>query len=240
MVITVVGAVGWLALLAWRLARREPGLAQLWRRHDRIVMWTGAMRATDPALRARAARRVEWAFDATEDLLRRILNHLRLEAGAVEAQIAPFGVGVAMARAAEMNEPSARLAGVQLRVLPSRLTALGDAALAERVLGNLLGNALRHAKAGRVLMGARRRTGRVCVWVIDDGVGVAEADLARLFDDYVQGSDHGDEIRGGFGLGLASAQRMAAAMGGGVGLERKWRRGSAFWLELPVADAKAA
>jgi signal transduction histidine kinase len=75
----------------------------------------------------------------------------------------------------------------------------------------------------------------VRLWVIDDGVGVAEADAGRLFDDYVQGSDHGDEIRGGFGLGLASARRMAGLMQGAVGLERRWRGGSAFWLELRAA-----
>jgi signal transduction histidine kinase len=56
----------------------------------------------------------------------------------------------------------------------------------------------------------------------------------------VQGSDHGDEVRGGFGLGLASARRMAQLMGGAVGLDRKWRRGSAFWLELNPSAGEAA
>ena len=77
------------------------------------------------------------------------------------------------------------------------------------------------------------------LWVIDDGVGIPEADAPRLFTDYVQGSNHGDEIRGGFGLGLASARRMAELMGAAVGLERKWTKGAAFWLELPAASAKS-
>jgi signal transduction histidine kinase len=68
---------------------------------------------------------------------------------------------------------------------------------------------------------------------------VAAADQPTLFEDYVQGSNHGDEIRGGFGLGLASARRMAELMGGQVGLEGKWLAGSAFWLELRAVDAKA-
>jgi len=89
-----------------------------------------------------------------------------------------------------------------------------------------------------VLIGARRQAGRVRLWVIDDGVGICEADAPRLFEDYVQGSNHGDEVRGGFGLGLASARRMARLMGGGVGLEPKWLNGSAFWLELDAAEAK--
>ena len=198
-----------------------------------------AMRSREPAQREAAARRVTWAFDATEQLLRQILDHLRLESGAVEPSIGPVAVGPLIARIAEMHEPAARLAGVALLAMPSRSQALGDTVLAERALGNLVANAIRHAKARRVLIGARRQAGRVRLWVIDDGVGIAEADAPRLFDDYVQGSDHGDEIRGGFGLGLASARRMAELMAGEAGLERKWTRGSAFWLELAAVEAKA-
>src|SRR4029078_1265487 len=82
--------------------------------------------------------------------------------------------------------------------MPPRLQAVADEGLAQRALGNLVGNSLRHAKGRRVLVGARRRAGRIRLWVIDDGVGVSKADAPRLFNDYAQGSDHGDEIRGGF------------------------------------------
>jgi signal transduction histidine kinase len=98
-----------------------------------------------------------------------------------------------------------------------------------------LGNAIRHARAKRILIGVRWHGGNVRVWVIDDGVGILPADLPRLFDDYVQGSDHGQEIRGGFGLGLATTLRLARLMGGDAGYEAKWVKGSAFWLELRAA-----
>jgi len=198
-----------------------------------------AMRGRDAKRRQAAAQRVTWALDSTEQLLRQMLDHLRLESGAVEAHVAPVAVGPLIARIAEMNEPAARLAGMAVLALPTRLTAFADVALAERVLGNLVANSVRHAKGSRVLVGARRHGDRVRLWVIDDGAGIAPADAEHLFDDYVQGSDHGDEIRGGFGLGLASARRMAGLMGGAVGLDAKWRGGSAFWLELNGAAAKA-
>ncbi len=189
--------------------------------------------------REAAARRVAWALDAAQDLLRRMLDHLKLEAGAITPKLRAVPVGSLIARMAEMHEPSARLAGVDIIALTSRLHAQADPDLVERALGNLVVNAIRHAKATRLLIGARRRGGRVRLWVIDDGVGIGEVDAARLFEDYVQGA-HGDEVRGGFGLGLASARRMAGLMDGAAGLEREWRGGSAFWLELPAADAKAA
>ena len=196
------------------------------------------MRSPDAPRREAAAQRVTWAFDSMAQLLRQMLDHLRLESGSVEAHLGPVAVGPLLARIAEMNEPAARLAGMAVLAVPSRLTAVADVSLTERVLGNLVGNAIRHAKGSRVLVGARRRAGQVRLWVIDDGAGIAEADADRLFDDYVQGSDHGDEIRGGFGLGLASARRMAGLMDGAIGLDLNWRKGSAFWLELNAAETK--
>jgi signal transduction histidine kinase len=198
-----------------------------------------AMRGKGAAQRAAAARKAEWALDAAEARVRQMIDHLRLEANAVEPHIEAAGVGPLIARIAEMNEPAAKLAGLNLHALPSRLRVAADPALVERALGNLVANAIRHAKARRVLIGARQRDGRVRIWVIDDGVGVGAADAERLFEDFVQGS-HGDEVRGGFGLGLASARRMAELMGGAVGLERKWRRGSAFWLELGSGGGEAS
>jgi len=198
-----------------------------------------AMRSPEGDLRQRAVRRVTWAFDATEQLLRRMLDHLRLESGGVEAKVQPVAIGPLIARLAEMYEPAARLAGVEVVVMPTRLTAAADPELLERILGNLVVNSLRHAKARRVVMGARRHAGRVRLWVIDDGVGILAADAPRLFEDYVQGSNHGDEIRGGFGLGLASAKRMADLMGGRIAYDAKWLNGSAFWVELPAWEAKA-
>ena len=79
----------------------------------------------------------------------------------------------------------------------------------------------------------------VDISVRDHGIGIPADRLEGIFEDFAQGSDHGDEIRGGFGLGLASARRVAGLMDGTVGLERKWRAGSAFWLELPAGDGKA-
>lgn len=198
------------------------------------------IRAPHPASRANAARRVGWALDATEGLLQRMLDHLRLDSGAVEVRLRPIPLGPLIARLAELHEPAARLAGVQVVAMPTRLEVLADDQLLERSLNNLVANAVRHAKATRILVGARPRGDRLRLWVVDDGVGIPPADAPGLFDDYVQGSNHGDEVRGGFGLGLASARRMARLMNGDAALDTAWRHGSAFWVELPRAGARVA
>jgi signal transduction histidine kinase len=73
----------------------------------------------------------------------------------------------------------------------------------------------------------------VRIWVVDDGVGVGRIDAKHIFEDYYQGASEQGRARGGFGLGLASVRRLAALMDGVAGLDPRWRRGAAFYLEFP-------
>jgi signal transduction histidine kinase len=199
-----------------------------------------ALRGGEPKKREKAAADARNALGSMERLLRQMLDHLRLEAGTVTVRAADISVGSLIGKVASQFAPVAALAEVSLIAVPSQFKVRGDADLVERALGNLVDNALRHAHAKRVLIGARHSRNRVRFWVIDDGAGVAKADVPRLFEDYTQGSDHGDDERGGFGLGLASVRRFAGLMNGYAGIEGKWRHGSAFFLDLPASGALAS
>ena len=194
-----------------------------------------AVRGADPAKRAKAVVQAEAAFASIGRQLHQMIDHLRLESGDVVAQISTLPIGLLIARVASLADAAAAQAGVVIHAMPSRLLVLADSDLLERALSNLADNAIRHAKARRLLIGARRHGDKVRVWVIDDGAGIPPADGPRLFEDFVQGSDHGDEVRGGFGLGLSSVQRMAGLMGGMAGLDTDWKQGAAFFVELPIA-----
>jgi signal transduction histidine kinase len=129
-------------------------------------------------------------------------------------------------------------AGIRLRLAAPDLTLLLDVTLIERALGNLLHNALTHSRGGSVLVAARRHGGGpMRIWVIDDGVGVGRVDAQHIFEDYYQGPVPQSGVRIGFGLGLASVRRLAALMGGSAGIDPRWRRGAAFYLEFPHAEA---
>ena len=196
--------------------------------------------AKDDQARARVARRLEQAFNSLQGMTVQVTRHLQLEAGAVTANRERVAISSLLLHALVLNEDRAAQTGVELRTLPFAGHVIGDRLLIERVLNNYVVNALRHAKARRILLGAKRQCGRVRLYVIDDGAGIAEADRAHLFDDFYQGSHHG-EARGGFGLGLASARRMAGLMHGQAGLDPRAGAGEApFFLNLPPLDAKHA
>lgn len=195
------------------------------------------VRGTDPVRRASAIMHTEAAFSLIERRLRQMIEHLRLESMGTAATLTEVTVGHSIARTAALAEAMAAQKGVAIHALPSSLRAVADFELLERALLNLVDNGLRHAQATRLLIGARRHGSSVRIWVIDDGGGIAPEDVASLFDDYFQGSNHGDEVRGGFGLGLASVQRTLALMDGTAGFDPNWKQGAAFFLELQGAAA---
>lgn len=206
--------------------------------HAARLFFDQMRRTPDPVERERSAAGVSRAFASTAALLDEMLMHLRLDAGAVRSVPETVDLDDFVAQLAFDYGPVAAEAGMQLRTPRSRLAVHADPHLLKRVLGNLVSNGLRHSKGERVLVVARRRgPGRVRLWVLDDGDGI-DAELApRLFEDFAQAA--ASTRQGGFGLGLASARKLAEAMGGTAGHDPRWRGGSAFYVDLPAARAAA-
>ena len=192
------------------------------------------MRAPDPSTRERAADGARKAFAAADQLLSHMLNHLRLEADAVDPHFANVALGPLMSRVATQFEPAASEAGIFIAVAATRRRARLDRALLERALGNLVSNAIVHSGCSKLLIGVRQHgENQVRLWVIDNGVGISQVDAGRIFDDYYRGTDTQAAVKSGFGLGLASVRRIVALMDGSAGLDPRWLNGSAFYLQFP-------
>lgn len=197
------------------------------------------VRARDADQRSVAADGVRRAFAAAEQLLSHMLNHLRLEADAVDPQMASVTVDDSIRRLTQQHGPAAKLAGVTITAMPTRLTITADRVLLDRALGNLIDNAVAHSGASRLLVGARAHAAdRVRIWVIDNGVGIGSSDARHIFDDYFRGSDSRARTRSGFGLGLASVRRIAQLMDGTAALDNRWIKGAAFYLDFPRGKAQ--
>jgi signal transduction histidine kinase len=193
-----------------------------------------AMQANDESARNKAAQGVRRAFESADQLLSHMLNHLRLEADAVEPQLSLVSVASSFQKLRSQYQPLAMQKCIEMRVAPCSVELLVDPSLFDRAIGNLLNNAIVHSGATKVLLGCLTVTPyRHRIYVIDNGVGIGPSDAKHIFNDFYRGSDSIAKTKTGFGLGLASVRRIATLMGGVAALDSRWLNGAAFYLEFP-------
>jgi signal transduction histidine kinase len=112
-----------------------------------------------------------------------------------------------------------------------------DAGKIERVLSNLVNNALRHTPAGgRVQVRASRQPDGVRVEVNDTGEGINPHDLPHIFDQFYRGEKSRSRDTGGSGLGLAIARGIVEAHGGQIGAESRQGEGTRIFFTLPATE----
>ena len=118
----------------------------------------------------------------------------------------------------------------------------GDRGRLRQILLNLIGNAVKFTRNGDIAVEVERLqtpAPMVEFRISDTGIGIAEEDLDRIFDDFVTLDSSYGRSAGGTGLGLGIARRLARAMGGDIGVESLMGEGSLFWLRLPLPIAAA-
>lgn len=130
--------------------------------------------------------------------------------------------------------PSAQAKGLVLRNVPTRLWVHADAAVIERILGNLLSNAVRYTDQGRIVVGVRRRPGACALVVADTGIGLAQHDQSRIFDDFFQANNPERSREKGYGLGLSTVHRLCAALDYDIDVQSTPGKGSLFAITLPL------
>ncbi len=169
-----------------------------------------------------------------------LLDMTRLESGAIEPRIGPVDLAELVGSALERSAKILAEHHVELDI-PANLPMLDlDPVLFEQVLFNLLDNAAKYAPPGSLIrIEAREEQASVRLSVIDEGGGIAPADLERIFDKFYRVHAQ-DRQRAGTGLGLAICRGFVEAMGGSIVAEnRRDRSGAIFTLTLPVAaDAR--
>jgi two-component system, sensor histidine kinase len=171
------------------------------------------------------------------ELLTDLLDLSKLDAGVVMPHISEFPIDELLRGLVSVHVPEALLKGLQPRCVSSRLTARTDPVLLRRMLGNLLSNAIRYTEHGGVLVGCRRREGKVWVEVWDSGVGIPADKTGEIFEEFKQ---LGDNARNrGSGLGLAIVAKTAALLGLRLRVHSWVGRGSLFAVELPLGEKPA-
>ncbi len=184
------------------------------------------------------------SVDALEGLFSELLDITRIDSGGVDVNPAHFEVGDIFRKLRLHFEPTAFEKGLALRFRGRHHVAHADPLLVERVLRNLVSNAIRYTQDGGVLVSCQRRGAvlRLAVW--DTGPGIAEAERQRIFEEFYQLESNAahatPEQRKGLGLGLAIVRKLCGLMGAPLALRSLPGHGSVFSLEVPVGRASAS
>jgi len=197
------------------------------------------------ALRA-LARRMRATVSSLSGMFDGLIDLARVDAGAVDVRIEAVNVDELLSRLCaeyvdRMPQPqtAARLA---LRTASKPLFVRTDPVLLERVLRNLISNAVKYAGDSNILTAVRWRPDGWAIEVRDHGPGISHADQRQVFDEFFQAAENGDR-REGLGLGLAIVRRFARLLDMEVTLRSATGHGSTFRVEIPqelVVPAPAA
>ena len=167
------------------------------------------------------------------ELLDSILDISRLDVSGIKPDIRPFQLQPLFDRLTNSFRRSATDRHITLRFRATSLWVSSDGLLLERMIANLVSNALRYTHpGGRVLVTARRRGPDVLIEVRDNGIGIAKADQAAIFGEFFQVGNAAREHNKGLGLGLSIVDRLARALNVQVGLRSRLSEGTTFSLRL--------
>lgn len=170
-------------------------------------------------------------LDAMERLFSGLLDLSRLQAGTVEVRPAPVSVATLFDGIERMFFAAANEKGLELRFRHDDEWVISDPVLIEQLMTNLVANAVRYTARGAILVAARRRGAAVRLEVWDSGIGIADADRVRIFEEFVQIGNAERDREKGLGLGLSIVARGAALLGTQVELASRVGGGSRFAIQ---------
>ena len=180
-------------------------------------------------------------------LVNDLLDLAGLEASGLKVESAPFNLLESIKLAITLHRSALEMRSLPLVTsLPEHLAqqVIGDGRRLTQIVSNLLGNAIKFTEQGEISLAADCISCgggklRLQLRVSDTGIGIAEKDLQRIFDPFVQADMSSTRRFGGTGLGLAICHRLAERMGGSIRVDSTPGEGSSFTLELPLLAAAA-
>jgi signal transduction histidine kinase/ActR/RegA family two-component response regulator len=180
---------------------------------------------------------IEVSLGAMIDLFNNLLDVSKFDAGAIKPEFRPVDTVVLLERLKIDFQGVAEAKGIGFRMVPCHVMLYSDAHLLERILRNLVANAVCHTDRGRVLIGCRR-IGKIAVRidVYDTGPGIASDQLGVIFEEFSQLRNPARQRGEGHGLGLAIASRAALLLGHDLSVTSAPGKGSRFSITVPRAE----
>jgi Na+/proline symporter/signal transduction histidine kinase len=186
-----------------------------------------------------AVSNIESSLESVETILGAVLDISRLDTGALKPSETVFRLGELLKQIGNDFMPLAEAKGLKLVIMPSSLVVETDRNLLRRLVQNLVSNAIKYTRSGRVLVGVRRRGRLAEIQVLDTGIGIAADKLNTVFHEFTRLEEGAKEAQG-LGLGLSIVDRIARVLRLEIQLESHKDRGTRFSVILPVTEAAVA
>ena len=178
--------------------------------------------------------RIDEALGAMTGMLNTLLDINQIEVGAVKPEIVDVPMNELFDRLREELTYHAQAAGLALRMVPCALSVRSDPRLLEQMLRNLISNALKYTRRGRVLVGCRRRQGKLRIEIWDTGIGIPPSELKAIFEEYHQVDNAARQRSQGLGLGLSIVKSLGELLGHPIRVRSLRGKGSVFSIEVPL------
>jgi two-component system, sensor histidine kinase len=201
-----------------------------------LSLFIGALRGSqmDPPAR-RLVSQIDKSVAALDNLFASLLDISKLDAGVVSLETRKFDIDPLLERVCGDHALEAQSKGVRLKMSPCSLTVNSDPILLERIVRNLVSNAVRYTTCGGIVVGCRRGH-QLSIQIWDTGPGIAEEEQQNIFQEFYQIGNIERDRGAGLGLGLAIVKRLAELLDCKLTLKSKLGAGSVFQITVPLAD----
>lgn len=206
-----------------------------------LALLQGMLAMTVEGERAQTlVKRLDETLAAISGMLNALLDINQIDAGNVSAKVVSFPINDLFSRLRDEFTYHAQALGLGLRVVPCGLSIESDPRLLEQMIRNLLSNALKYTKHGKVLLGCRRHAGSLSIEIWDTGIGIPDSELRKIFEEYHQLNNAARERARGLGLGLSIVERLSDLLGHRIHVRSRPGKGSAFAIEIVLGAGEAA
>lgn len=183
---------------------------------------------------------INGSVQALEALFNELLDISKLDSGVIKPDVTHFALGDMFDRLRDEFATETADKGLRLAITGGTHVVASDAMLLERILRNLISNAVRYTSAGEVTVNAAPGNGMLRIDVRDTGAGIRAGDQERIFEEFLQLENPGRTSKKGLGLGLSIVQRLCNLLGYTIHLDSEYGKGSAFSFEVPVGKLREA
>ena len=182
--------------------------------------------------------KIRTSLNVMAELLDVLLDLSNLESGAITLNLRDAPIGSLLQKIETSSQPQAAEKGLQLTFGYSDIVVHTDVGLLQRILANLVANAINYTDTGEVRVELAQRGDRLQISVTDTGCGIPEDKLDTIFEEYVQVGNTVRDRRQGLGLGLAIVKHISRMLGCPVHVCSTLGEGSTFSLTVPLATSQ--